>query len=143
MSIAQYATREVVMVSEEATVFDAAQLMKKENVGAIVVVKDRENDLTPCGILTDRGIVTKFLAEGKDPKEVRVKNIPWSGELLVIREGQGIQETVKALADKGVRRAPVVNENNKLIGIISFDDLFILLADELHYLADLIRNQID
>jgi CBS domain-containing protein len=140
MAIEQYATRNVVMVSEEASLHEAAHLMKEENVGTIVVVKNKETDLTPRGILTDRDIVIRLLSEDGDPKQIRVKDIS-THNLLVIQQGQGVQETIKALTDKGVRRAPVVDANNKIIGIITLDDLLLLVIEELQCLAGLIKKQ--
>ena len=141
MSIEQYITPNVVMASEDTSLEQIARLMKQENVGAIVIVKNKETDPTPTGILTDRDIVTKLLAEDATIKQVSVKNIV-THDLLVIRQDQGVREVIRALTEKGVRRAPVVDANNKVIGIITLDDLLLLIIEELHYLAGLIKKQI-
>ncbi|MCD6047340.1 MAG: hrp1 3 [Gammaproteobacteria bacterium] len=140
MSICKFATTQVSCVSEDASLFEATECMKKDKVGAIVVVKNKESDLTPVGMLTDRDIVTHLLADGIDPKSASVKDIV-TKDLMTIKESFNLQEATKALKDKGVRRAPIVNEQNKVVGIVSLDDLFVLMADELYCLAEVVKKQ--
>ncbi len=60
-----------------------------------------------------------------------------------VKKGQGINEAMRAMTEKGVRRAPIIDEQNKVIGIITADDLVQLLASELKTLANLIHRQIE
>ncbi|OGT30792.1 MAG: hypothetical protein A3E87_07515 [Gammaproteobacteria bacterium RIFCSPHIGHO2_12_FULL_35_23] len=65
-----------------------------------------------------------------------------SKDLLVIKKDQGMKETIKLLQEKGVRRAPIIDENNKVIGVASLDDILPLLAEEMHGVAELISDQV-
>jgi CBS domain-containing protein len=141
MSIEQYMTHHVIMVSEEDSLSKAAQLMKEKNVGAVVVVKNKDTDPTPIDMLTDRDIVIRLLAEDASFKQMTVKQVA-TRDVLTVQQNQGVQETIQALTAKGVRRAPVVDTHNKLIGMITVDDLLLVIIEELHCLSALIKKQI-
>ena len=65
-----------------------------------------------------------------------------SRDLLILKEYQPIQEALAMMSAKGVRRAPIVDESNKLTGIVSLDDLILLIADEVESYGKLIKKQI-
>lgn len=140
MTIGNYCKHAVITTSKNTSVFDAAKLMKQHNIGDIVVV-DETNSGMPVGIFTDRDIAIKIVAEEVDPRDLTVGDA-MSQNLLVLQEHQQIQETVDMMCAKGVRRAPIIDKNNKIIGIATLDDLFLLFADQLGSLAKLVRKQI-
>ncbi len=142
MSIHNISVKEVCCVSEDSSLFEAAKYMKDDNVGAVVVVKNKESDLTPVGILTDRDLVTHLLADNVDPKSISVVDVITQG-IATANESFSVQETVKVMKEKGVRRLPIVNDENKVTGIISMDDLLILLIEELCCLSEVIKKQKD
>jgi CBS domain-containing protein len=141
MSIEQYMTHHVIMVSEGDSLYEAAQLMKQKNVGAVVVVKNKDTDPTPIDMLTDRDIVIRLLAEDASFKQMTVKQVA-TRDVLTVQQNHGVQETIQALTAKGVRRAPVVDTHNKLIGMVTVDDLLLVIIEELHCLSGLIKKQI-
>jgi CBS domain-containing protein len=138
MSIQEVCTYEVVTTTKSTLIKEAAKLMKKNNIGNIVVVESEK----PVGILTDRDIVTKVFADDKDANGIRVSDV-MSSNLLVLKKDQGIKEAIDAMCNKGVRRAPIVDDNNKLCGIATVDDLLPLIANELHSVAKLVCKQVD
>jgi CBS domain-containing protein len=140
MSIANCACKDVVTLPEAASLSEAAKLMKQKNVGSIVVVKNAENDLIPVGIITDRDIVTLSDAANVELNKVSVKDVV-TKDLLVVKEDSNYHDAIQAMAEKGVRRAPVVDENGKLTGLISVDDLLVILIDKLSSLSALIKKQ--
>ncbi len=141
MPIGEVCTREVVIVEKIASIQDAAHLMRQYHVGDLVVVApDEEERRIPVGILTDRDIIVELIAEGVDPGKVVVGDV-MSTDLLLVREHEGIWETLQYMRTKGVRRAPVVDAGGALVGIISADDMLELLADELNALASIIRRE--
>jgi CBS domain-containing protein len=142
MTIEAISQHKVVVVSRQATLKEVAQEMKQHNVGAIVIVKDREADKTPCGIITDRDIMMHLLESDSHNLQSPAKDV-MSTPLLTVRKEQGISEVISAMTEKGVRRAPVVDEQNKVIGMIAIDDLVQLLASELKSLSNLIHRQIE
>ncbi|MCD6047241.1 MAG: putative signal-transduction protein with domain [Gammaproteobacteria bacterium] len=140
MPVQKIATSKTVCISENASLFEVSKKMKKYNVGAVVVVKDAEADLTPVGIITDRDIVVELVATGVDPNDVYIKEI-LVDDLMTVKEGSSVQEAISSMKKKGVRRVPIVNEENKVVGIVSMDDLLMLMVKELCELVDIVRQQ--
>jgi CBS domain-containing protein len=114
--------------------------MSKRHVGAIVVVEEGDTGLKPVGIITDRDVVCGQLSPPRDLFCMSVDDV-MTPELFTLEETCEIPEAVARLSDRGVRRAPVVDRQGSLVGIISIDDLLPRLAGELSALAELIRSQ--
>jgi CBS domain-containing protein len=131
-------TRVVVTVSPEATVHEAAHRMRSRKVGALVVTGETGK---PVGILTDRDIVVRVVALGKDPAKVQVGSIIRRNP-TVIREEQGILDATKILSRRGVRRLPVVDAKGKLAGIVALDDLLMLLGSEMSHIASALASEL-
>lgn len=140
MTIGKLCKCDVITASKNMSVQEAARLMKKHNIGDIIIV-DEEKDGKPIGIFTDRDIAIKIIAEEADPQSITVGDA-MSEELLVLKDYQHFQESLDMMCAKGVRRAPIVDQHDKIIGIAAVDDLILLLIDELGSLAKLIRRQI-
>jgi CBS domain-containing protein len=140
MSIRKLCTANVVTAVKSMPVKEAARLMKENNIGNVVVVEN-ETDNRPVGILTDRDIVIKILADEVDVENICVGDV-MTEDLLILKQHQSINEAVEMMCAKGVRRAPIIDGDNKLCGIAAADDLLILIADELNSLARLVGKQI-
>jgi CBS domain-containing protein len=138
MTIGKIANRKVVTLSIDKTILDVAKLMKESNVGDVIIVNDESQ---PVGIITDRDIAIKIVADEIPPNQMFASDV-MSSDLLVLREYQAIQEAFDMMCAKGVRRAPIVDELNKLTGIVSSDDLVLLVADEIESYGKLIRKQV-
>jgi CBS domain-containing protein len=131
-------TKAVVTVSPEATVHEAAHRMWSRKVGALVVTDEAGK---PVGVLTDRDIVVRAVAQGKDPAKVQVGSIIRRNP-TVIRENQGILDATKILSRRGVRRLPVVDARGKLVGIVALDDLLMLLGSEMGHIASALASEL-
>src|SRR5437868_8405238 len=118
MKVSEVMTTEVETVQLNSTLEEAASIMKMENVGAIPVV-DEDDDLV--GIITDRDIVVRCVAEGKDPADTNVEEV-LSHELETIEPDVDVEEAARLMADKQIRRLPVC-EDGELVGMISIGDL--------------------
>ncbi len=105
----------------EDTAVTAAMLMKKHDVGSIPVVSDRI-DKGLIGILTDRDLTIRVVAEQRDYYKTHVSDI-MSENVTACRATDDSDEVVAAMAKRQVRRVPVVDSNNRLVGIISQADL--------------------
>ncbi|MDP2706986.1 MAG: CBS domain-containing protein [Burkholderiales bacterium] len=101
-----------------ASVMDAATLMREGDFGDVVVLEKGRL----CGILTDRDIVVRVLATGDDPSSVRVGDI-CSRVLVTVSESDSIGDAVRLIRAKAVRRLPVLDDDGKLVGIVSLGDL--------------------
>lgn len=114
-------TSNVVTSSPADTIVEAARLMKREDIGPVLVV-DRGDSRTLVGILTDRDIVLKVIAEGLDPQSTRVEQV-MSKKLVTCRTDDDVDVAMNAMAQYQLRRIPVVGENMRLEGIISQADV--------------------
>ena len=114
-------TEEVVTCSPEDSIIEVAQLMKNEDIGPVLIV-DNDDSNTLIGIITDRDIVLKVIADGQDPKTTRVGEA-MSKKLVTCRPDDDVEVAMKAMAQYQLRRIPVVDDNMKLVGIISQADL--------------------
>jgi CBS domain-containing protein len=114
-------TNKVVTVPFGKTVLDVAKLMKKNNIGSVIVVEDKEGKHAK-GIITERDIVYKLLSKGSDPYKAKVEDL-MSKPLRVVRPDTTIEDAAKAMRENKVKRLPVVNDNNELIGILSEGDI--------------------
>lgn len=103
------------------SVMKVAQWMKRENIGSIPVI---ENDETRklVGIVTDRDLALKVVGQGSDPKSVQVEAV-MTYKLVTCRPEDDIQRALNMMSEHQLRRIPIVNDENKILGIISQADV--------------------
>src|ERR1019366_803157 len=101
-------SREVLFATRDITVQAAAELMRRNHVGTIIVVDEVQGKRKPLGIVTDRDMVIEVIAPGLDPDVIRVGDIMVQ-DLVTVRENDGLLDTVKVMRSRGVRRLPVVD----------------------------------
>ncbi|MBI3778643.1 MAG: CBS domain-containing protein [Gammaproteobacteria bacterium] len=140
MSVGEICNRDVVFIHKEASIPDAARLMREYHVGDLVVVQEKTGKRVPVGIVTDRDIVLEVIAEGVSMDDVTVGDI-MSNNLVTARENDGLFETVKVMRARGIRRLPVVDGGSELVGILSVDDLIDLFSEHIADLAWLIARE--
>ena len=141
MPIGEICKREVVVAQRDDTVLQAAKLMRQHHVGDVMVVDDgREGKRVPVGIVTDRDLVMEVIAPELDTNAITVGDIMVS-DFASVKENTGIFESIQYMRVKGVRRLPVVDDNNTLIGIVTLDDLLGLLSEELDALVKLMAHE--
>ena len=104
-------------LESSATAVDAARTMRDDDVGAVIVT---DGD-SICGIVTDRDITVRAIAEGQDPKQVTVGSLCTS-DVITVTPDDSVQSAIRTMSDKAVRRLPVV-DNGKPVGIVSLGDL--------------------
>lgn len=140
MAIGELCNREVVFVQRETTVLDAARLMRQHHVGDLVVVDDSAGKRLPVGIITDRDIILEIVCMELEASVLTAGDI-MGLELVTLREGEGVFESIRHMRAKGVRRVPVVDSHGALVGILTLDDLLEILAEEMNELARLISTE--
>lgn len=113
------ATKDVKACHPECSAKDAAQIMKEINSGIVPVV-DKSSEIQ--GIITDRDIILNVVAAGKDPEMAPVKEF-MSKPVITVHPDDDIDVAVKKMRDNKIRRIPVINNDNKLVGIISLGDI--------------------
>jgi CBS domain-containing protein len=99
----------------------AASMMKRENVGSIPVI-ETEQTKKLIGIVTDRDLALKIIAGGLDPKSTKV-NAVMTHEVVTCLEDDDVQKALDAMAEHQLRRIPVVNTDNTIVGIIAQADV--------------------
>jgi CBS domain-containing protein len=117
---------DVEFVSADETVEQAAKKMKQTDIGALPICNE---DKRLEGMITDRDIAVKVVAEGKDPKSTKVRDIADQPEVVTIGADDSIDEALKTMKDKKVRRLPVI-DGRDLVGIITQGDVATNLPDE-------------
>ncbi len=100
-----------------ATVTSAARTMRDNDIGDVVVLEESK----PCGIVTDRDLVVRGLAAGKDPENTMLGEI-CSRDLTTVSRKDLVDDAVKLMREKALRRLPVV-DNETVVGVVSIGDL--------------------
>lgn len=136
--VAHLCQRDVITAPEDMSLKDAAGLMRKHHVGALVVV--RGNLPKVAGILTDRDIAIVAVARDFDPLTLRVADAMTSPVHTISASSPAIS-ALQAMRRHGVRRLPVTGEFDELAGILSFDDLLAAYASDLAMFAQALRQE--
>jgi CBS domain-containing protein len=104
-------------IGASASVVDAARLMREEHIGSLPITDDEKL----VGMITDRDITTRVVAEAADPKTTSVRDV-YSRDLISVEPDQDLEEALQLMARHQIRRLPVV-ENGKLVGIVAQADI--------------------
>ena len=121
---------EVVTTEPETKLRDVAKTMEDENVGSVVVVEGGE----PVGILTDRDVTVRAVARGLDADETTAREV-MTDDLVVVNANDTIDKLIETFDAADVRRMPVVDEG-EIAGIVTLDDIAVLLSVELGGIAE-------
>lgn len=140
MLVGEYCNREVVVVEEEKSVTEAAAVMRQYHVGDVVICKAKYGKQMPVGIITDRDIALEIVAKGTDPDSIRVGDA-MSFDLTTVNEHDDLMHVIELMRDKGIRRVPVIDTDEALVGILTVDDIVDLLSEVLVDLAHLVDRQ--
>jgi CBS domain-containing protein len=140
MDISSLCRREIVSVSANASIREAAEAMRHHHVGALVVT-DPEEPGRAVGVVTDRTLVVDLLAPGL-PVDGQTIGALCRTNLVGVPATASVQEAVQAMRRAGVRRLLVAQPGGSLVGLVSADDLFEAIAGELEALAGALRSGI-
>ncbi len=105
-------------VSPETTVPELARLMREHDIGAIPI---GDNDRL-VGMVTDRDIVCRALADGRDPRTITARQIMTPG-IVFCREDEDLGDAARIMEEKQIRRLPVIDGNKRMVGVLSLGDL--------------------
>jgi CBS domain-containing protein len=118
MQVQQVMTRGVQLIDPDTPIREAACKMRDQDIGALPV---GENDRL-VGMVTDRDIVLRAVAEGQSPDKTSVREVMSKG-ILYCFEDVEVDEAAKSMADNQVRRLPVLNRDKRLVGVVALADL--------------------
>ena len=112
-------TRNPRTVTEKDSVLDAARIMRDQDTGIVPVI---DNGRKIIGLITDRDIVVRAVAGGRDINGIHVNEV-MSKSVRTVKEDDSVRDVLNVMSGAQVRRVPVVNRNNELVGIVSMKDL--------------------
>ncbi len=141
MKVGELAAHHVVTIGPEASVVEAARLMREHHVGDVVLVEEKDLQRVPIGVVTDRDIVVSVIAQKVQPLDSIMVGDIAARELVVADADQDIADVARTMLAEGIRRVPVVNALGALVGIVTYDDLVAWMADELADFARLFARQ--
>src|SRR3954469_15324114 len=119
MQVREIMTPEVTIASPDDTVQKAAKLMEKIDSGVLPV---GENDRL-VGMVTDRDITVRAVAQGKSPSRCKVREI-MSEDVKYVYEDESVEDAARNMSELQVRRLPVLNREKRLVGIVSLGDVY-------------------
>lgn len=141
VSVGEFCRRDVVTVVQTDTMLEAARRMRAHHVGCLVIVTEVDGRVTPVGLVTDRDIVVGVLATAREYLDTLQVGDLATEPLVTVREKESLADALARMRAHGVRRMPVVNQQDALVGLVAFDDILELLAGELAELAALVRQE--
>jgi CBS domain-containing protein len=137
MKISNLALREPVVIGCGATVADTAKLMATSGVGSVIVLD--VDGHTPVGIVTDRDIVARGVARAY-PADGRIDGLMTMG-IIALDVDRDLEDLVDVFRDHAVRRVPIV-DHDRVVGLVSLDDVMVLVSDELSTVSKVLAAQI-
>lgn len=124
-------TTNVIAAKPSDTITHVAKLMYDNRIEAVVIIRDDKNK-NRSGIVTSKDIIYKIVAKGKNPKDVKIKDI-MTGGIVTICPNNTIEDAAKLMRKYDIRRLPVINEKKEIIGIITESDI-VRISPELYVL---------
>jgi CBS domain-containing protein len=121
MQVRDLMTRDPACVTPGATIREAAQLMQRENVGIVPVVEEKGTKRL-LGVVTDRDIAIRVVAEGRDGS-ARVSEVMSSGRIRTCTPDDDVDDAMEVMANEQVRRIPIIDDRGALVGIVAQADI--------------------
>jgi CBS domain-containing protein len=125
MKVEEVMTPDVVMVGPDATLAEAAQLMKREDIGPLPVCEHGQ----VFGMLTDRDIAIRAVAEGRDPEDTRVREV-MTPDLVCCFADDEVKEAARLMQEAQLRRLLVIDDERHLVGIVSLADIVLQTGND-------------
>ena len=137
MSVAKICVREVDFAESQEPVWQAAERMHQRVVGCLIIANDKGE---PEGIVTDRDLVERVVAQGKDPNSTLVADV-MTHNPTTITEVASTELALALMRDRGFRRLPVVNPDGKVVGMLTLDDILMQLSQEFKLVGELLVRE--
>ena len=116
--VSEIMVKEPVTTSPETKVIDIAKIMKDKSIGSVIIVLENK----PVGIVTERDLVSRVVAIGEDPSDLKVSKIMSKPPIAVI-EVTTLTDAINVMKEKRIRRLIVVDNEDKVTGILTIDDI--------------------
>jgi len=126
MTCAEVMTPSPTACNPQHTAIDAAELMRREDCGLLPVISEDGKKL--IGVLTDRDIVLKVVAEGRDPRSTAVSEV-MTTDIVTCLPQESVEMAMEQMATRRVRRIPIVDRDGSLVGILAQADVATRIAN--------------
>lgn len=126
MSLRDFCRKPVVKIAPDCNVAEACRLMEQNNIGCLIA----EQDGKLCGIVTDRDIALRVVGAGRDPQKTTVSDIMTPNPIRISAD-KDLHHLTSLMHAYHVRRVPIVDGFDTILGIVTLDDLIALLGDEM------------
>ncbi len=126
MKIAEAMHRQADWASADTPVSEVAKMMDKDDIGAVPVGKDDKL----VGMITDRDIALRVVAEGRDPSKTRAEDVMTKG-IIFCRTAESVEDAIHLMDQRKIRRLPVIDDNKRLVGMLSLGDVSHAVSREL------------
>lgn len=137
MRIEELMQRPAETLPPTASCSDAAAMMRDQRVGSVVVIEHER----PIGIVTDRDLVLRVMAEQRDPNHISVRAV-MSGYPVLCAKVSSLADALRTMRGAGVRRIPVVDADGCIAGMLSLDDVLIKLGREIGRLSEVVEAEL-
>jgi CBS domain-containing protein len=137
MSVGRICQREVDFVDPGESVFQAAERMHQRTVGALVVLDPKHR---PIGIVTDRDLTLRAIAACRDPFTTTVAEV-MTRDPKTVAEETAIEMALSLMRSGAFRRLPVVDQDDRLVGLVTLDDVLLLLCEEFAAIGGLLTRE--
>ena len=131
---------DVACCTRDISVSAAARLMREHHTGDLVVIDNADEEREPVGIVTDRDIVMEVLAQGRNPDQTTVRDV-MSKQLVIASESEDVSQALQRMVTHGVRRIPVVDDEQCVLGIVTLDDMLRVHAEQATSLAHIVSKE--
>jgi CBS domain-containing protein len=138
MTIGTICTRLPETTTRSETVRRAAEQMAAQDVGSLIVTDDAGR---PEGIVTDRDVVIRCVAEGLSPDDMLVADVMTAG-VSAVREDTSVEVGLERMANDEIRRLAVVDDADKVVGIVTLDDILGGIIEQTEDVGRLLREQV-
>lgn len=139
MLLKDICTNNVVVCDAQTTASRAAELMRHEHVGDLVVVDNPREDGVPLGVITDRDLAIEVLGKGLDPSKTKVGSLMHT-PVVIAHESEDTSQVIERMRAHGIRRLPVVAGEGEVIGIVTLNDLLRVLVSDASALLDIMAK---
>jgi CBS domain-containing protein len=136
MSLHSYCRKPVIRISPEASIIEACELMEQNNIGCLIVERERKL----CGILTDRDIALRITGAKRDADNTKVKDV-MSPDPIRVSVDKDLHHLTALMHAYHVRRVPIVNGFDTTLGIVTLDDLIAQLSSNISEIGKAISEE--
>ena len=125
----------LIVLDESKTLREAAEMMRENHIGFLIVTKSGRIKDQPLGVVTDRDLVLRGVAEGRFSELTKISEL-MSSNPVNVHKSDSLLSAVEKMKKHGVKRLVLIDDDESLYGVVSSDDLFLALMDEMSTLLD-------